>query len=167
MYKHLVNYGYDVTVLMCRPRQETSVGSLGKEGWLHETALQKGAVGFLLNNIEGLKFALSRKPDVVVVTSLFWLAGTFLRLLTRAKVVVDVRSIPVETSTVKQKLEEAMFYAMMLIPIWHGASYISKETRQFLESRSRTLKSIPGVVWKSGVEITLAKRGYGAELRKA
>jgi glycosyltransferase involved in cell wall biosynthesis len=176
--EHLAKRGYSVTLFAARSKgryvmrgsEISDVQVPLRQVPLLSSIAFTVAVAFVLPY-----YVLFKRPTYIVtepgITILGFLGASFLCRLRRVKLVLDIRSTPVEVSGVANRLHAFFFGVSVLVAreLFDGMTVITAPMKEEVCNKFNVNRSLPGV-WTSGVSTTLFDlgkyRAKGAELRK-
>jgi glycosyltransferase involved in cell wall biosynthesis len=112
---------------------------------------------------------LRRSPDAVMVNPAVALAGAPCKVLhSRTKLVLDIRSIPVEVRGCAGRLQHAYFDAVLRSNLFDACSVISEGMLEALDHEYDLKSRLPTTVWGSGFDEAVfapAAGGHGIRHR--
>jgi glycosyltransferase involved in cell wall biosynthesis len=157
--EHLAKRGYSVTLFVARSRKEY----VTKDSSMNIVQVPLRHLPFLstmaFTGIVTLflpYYILFKKPTHIVtdpnMTLLGFFGVTMLCRLKKIKLVLDVRSIPVEVSRLTNRLQSFFFSVSILIAkkVFTGMTIITNQMKEDICSKFAVDRSFPGV-WTSGV----------------
>jgi glycosyltransferase involved in cell wall biosynthesis len=102
--------------------------------------------------------ALSKKIDLVVCNpGVFW-AGVLYKIISpSAKLIVDIRSVPVETHPILEFIMWCSFDLIFMSRCYDAVSVITEGMRDELDKRYGFMARCPSVVWESGYDDAIFK----------
>jgi glycosyltransferase involved in cell wall biosynthesis len=91
--------------------------------------------------------------DVVVCNSDVALAGVLYKVLNpESEIVLDVRTVPVESSNLRGRINELFFDVVMRCKLFDGVSVITQGMLDTLDRRYGLRERVPVAVWESGFD---------------
>ncbi len=114
--------------------------------------IPKGFLGSIVGNVRAFREVMKTHPDMIIVNPGYILAAMLFWVLGKRKLIVDIRSVPVEIKGLSGIIKETLFFGMMNIPICSGATFITEGTRECVNRRVPYITRIPYTIWESGVE---------------
>lgn len=154
IFDHMRTSGIDTTVCLARRSRIKNVSqeSLLRNALTCEIEVPKGGFGSIVGNIRAFKCAIMKSPDILIINPGYSIAGLLSRIILRKKIVIDVRSIPVEVRGIMSRLSELQFFLFINLPIWNGATYITEGTKEYIIDKAPWLRHKTSLIWGSGVD---------------
>ncbi len=161
MIKSLMSNGHDTVILTGFKNNSNKIikqikllPSI-KIKWLHFITLN------FIMFIEGLKYIVKYNYKIIICCHMSPITGLFLKLCTnllgsKTIFILDVRTIPVETTGFSGKIIEKIFYINIKIAKWffNGITVIGFEMRKYIINKYHIDRKIIGI-WSSAVDVEI------------
>ena len=150
---HMLEFGFSTTVLGRGPLP--TVWPEGVE-LVSVPARRLPVLGTLVLSYRYALETLRRSPDVIIVNPAVALAGALCKAAnSRARLVLDIRTIPVEVQGCTGRLLRIYFNAVLRSSLFEACSVISEGMLDALDSQFDLKARMPTAVWGSGFDEAL------------
>jgi glycosyltransferase involved in cell wall biosynthesis len=133
------------------------------------TALRLPVLYTIVTSLLAARSVLELQPNVFICQPMTALAGIICRvLLPKTKILVDVRSVPVEGQGLIGLISRTWFHVAMSLRWYDAATVITAGMLDLLDGRYSLRQRVPTAVWESGFdEAVFLPRPTGSRARKA
>lgn len=148
---HLPEFGFETTLIQLGRRAMQTVEHGVKLVVL--AAPNIPVLAGLWVNFLALRYLLQTPCDVLLCTpGMIFCAIVYKRLRPQTKLVIDVRSVPVEVAGWRGWLIEKVFQQAVRSSALDGLSAITDGTLRMIQDRFQGRRDLPTVIWPSGVD---------------